>query len=102
MLPNILICGTPGTGKTNTARLLSSELKNKLALTFNHINVGELVEQQGTPFSQKFAEHFHFSGLHDGRDEKFGAFIQDDDKVLRVCGFVLILFFRSWMHWRRP
>lgn len=59
--PNILITGTPGTGKTTTAQLLSA------ALNFSHIEVGKLVKEKG---------------LHDGFDEEFQSFLIDEDRVL--------------------
>ena len=58
--PNILITGTPGTGKTTHADLVASEL----ALT--HLNVGDLVKEHE---------------LHDGYDEEYQAFTINDDKV---------------------
>ncbi|KAI9139444.1 AAA domain-containing protein [Paraphysoderma sedebokerense] len=59
-LPNILITGTPGTGKTTTCELLS------LATGLDHVNVGQLVKDQS---------------LHDGFDDEFQAYIVDEDKV---------------------
>ena len=60
MLPNILITGTPGTGKTTTADLLA-ELSG-----LRHINVSQLIGAQG---------------LHDGRDEQYDCWIMNDDKL---------------------
>lgn len=59
-LPNILITGTPGTGKTTLSELIS------LASNLNHINVGDWVKSKQ---------------LHEGWDEKFQCFIVDEDKV---------------------
>jgi len=59
-LPNILITGTPGTGKTTTCEQVAE------ALGFRGINVGEWVATQN---------------LHSGWDEKFEAHIIDEDKV---------------------
>eukprot|EP00246_Nothoceros_aenigmaticus_P005883 TRINITY_DN1834_c0_g1_i1.p2 TRINITY_DN1834_c0_g1~~TRINITY_DN1834_c0_g1_i1.p2 ORF type:complete len:173 (-),score=30.82 TRINITY_DN1834_c0_g1_i1:1351-1869(-) len=59
-LPNILVTGTPGTGKTSTCSLLAS------ATGFNHVNVGELVKEKK---------------LHDGWDEELQSFIVNDDLV---------------------
>ncbi|MEW5297530.1 MAG: hypothetical protein WDW38_006699 [Sanguina aurantia] len=58
--PNILITGTPGTGKTTT----SVEVARLTG--FSHINVGDLVKSQS---------------LHSGWDEEFQTFIIDEDKV---------------------
>lgn len=58
--PNILITGTPGTGKTQTAQAAAE------AIGFQHINVGDLVKERG---------------LHEGKDEEFDSYILDDDKV---------------------
>ena len=60
-LPNILITGTPGTGKTTTAELLA------LATGFTHINVSELVKSRG---------------WHCGKDESYDSYIQDDDAIV--------------------
>ncbi|KAF1323944.1 adenylate kinase, partial [Globisporangium splendens] len=53
-LPNILVTGTPGTGKTSMCQLLA------------HVNVGDLVKERE---------------LHEGRDEEFDCFVLDEDKV---------------------
>ncbi|KXZ42475.1 hypothetical protein GPECTOR_143g716 [Gonium pectorale] len=58
--PNILITGTPGTGKTTTSELVAQELG------FRHINVGEWVREKG---------------LHSGWNEEFDCFNLDEDKV---------------------
>lgn len=58
--PNILVTGTPGTGKTSTCSLLAS------ATGFNHVNVGELIKDKK---------------LHDGWDEELQCFIVNDDLV---------------------
>ena len=58
--PNILITGTPGTGKTTTS-IEASERIN-----FKHINVGELVAS---------------NGCHLGKDEEFDTLIVDEDKL---------------------
>ncbi len=60
VLPNILITGTPGTGKTETARLASEKTGMK------HVNVGELVKA---------------NNCHEGKDEDFDTYIVDDDKI---------------------
>lgn len=58
--PNILITGTPGTGKTTLSELVS------LALSFKHVNVSELVKEHE---------------LHDGYDAEFDTYILNDDKA---------------------
>lgn len=59
-LPNILITGTPGTGKTTTCELVAQ------ATGFRHINVGDWVKEKE---------------LHQGWDEEFQSYIIDEDKV---------------------
>ncbi|ORZ35953.1 AAA domain-domain-containing protein [Catenaria anguillulae PL171] len=59
-LPNILITGTPGTGKTTMSELLSA------ATSLQHINVGDLVKEKS---------------LHEGWDDEFQCYIVDEDKV---------------------
>ena len=59
-LPNILITGTPGTGKTTTSELLA------IATGLNNINVGTIVKEKE---------------CHEGVDKEFDAFILDEDKV---------------------
>ena len=58
--PNILITGTPGTGKT----LLAKELADRTGMKF--INVGELAEKEQ---------------LYDGWDEELQCHILDEDRV---------------------
>ncbi|KAM7496699.1 hypothetical protein LguiA_021113 [Lonicera macranthoides] len=58
--PNILITGTPGTGKTTTSSSLSE------ATQLRHINVGELVKHKN---------------LHDGWDDKLECYIINEDLV---------------------
>ncbi|KAG1694062.1 hypothetical protein DVH05_022079 [Phytophthora capsici] len=59
--PNILVTGTPGTGKTSMCQQLSERSQ-----LLTHLNVGDLVKERG---------------LHNGRDEEFDCFILDEDKV---------------------
>ncbi|KAI8815664.1 P-loop containing nucleoside triphosphate hydrolase protein [Fimicolochytrium jonesii] len=59
--PNILLTGTPGTGKTTTASLLS------LTLSYPHIEVGALVKQHA---------------LHTGYSAEFDSYYIDEDKVV--------------------
>ncbi|XP_010941354.1 adenylate kinase isoenzyme 6 homolog [Elaeis guineensis] len=58
--PNILVSGTPGTGKTTTCSLLAD------ATRLRQINVGDLVREKG---------------LHDGWDEEFDCHIIHEDLV---------------------
>ncbi|XP_020250840.1 adenylate kinase isoenzyme 6 homolog [Asparagus officinalis] len=58
--PNLLVTGTPGTGKTTTCSLLAD------ATELRHINVGDLVRTKG---------------LHDGWDEEFECHVINEDLV---------------------
>ena len=58
--PNILITGTPGTGKTSTCQLIAE------ATGLRHVNVGDRVKLEE---------------LHSGWDQEFDSFIIDEDKV---------------------
>lgn len=59
-LPNILITGTPGTGKTTTSEMAAE------ATGLTHINVGDLVKAKS---------------LHEGLDTEYDSYILDEDKV---------------------
>ncbi|KAI0053162.1 P-loop containing nucleoside triphosphate hydrolase protein [Auriscalpium vulgare] len=61
--PNIVITGTPGTGKSTHAQLLA----NESPIPLRHINVGDLVKEKG---------------LHDGFDEEWQSYSVDEDKLL--------------------
>eukprot|EP01137_Pigoraptor_chileana_P014534 Opistho-2@69272 len=58
--PNVLITGTPGTGKTTTCEMLAS------ATGLTHINIGQIVKDKE---------------LHTGWDEEYECFVLDEDKV---------------------
>jgi len=63
-LPNILVTGTPGTGKST----LSQAVAERTALTY--LNVGDVIKEKG---------------FHSGKDAEFDAFILDqssEDKLL--------------------
>lgn len=62
--PNILITGTPGTGKTTHADLVASKTG------LNHINVGDLVKRED---------------LHHGYDAEFDTYTLNED---RLCDFL--------------
>lgn len=58
--PNILVTGTPGTGKTTTCALLAE------TTGLTHVNIGDLVKKES---------------LHSGWDDEYECFIIDEDKV---------------------
>eukprot|EP00735_Rhodelphis_limneticus_P007206 TRINITY_DN19710_c0_g1::TRINITY_DN19710_c0_g1_i1::g.3325::m.3325 TRINITY_DN19710_c0_g1::TRINITY_DN19710_c0_g1_i1::g.3325 ORF type:complete len:178 (-),score=31.04,sp/Q54Y03/KAD6_DICDI/57.99/8e-66,AAA_18/PF13238.1/3.6e-31,AAA_17/PF13207.1/2.9e-17,AAA_28/PF13521.1/7e-05,AAA_28/PF13521.1/3.8e+03,AAA/PF00004.24/0.00019,AAA/PF00004.24/3.7e+03,SKI/PF01202.17/0.00046,AAA_33/PF13671.1/0.007,KaiC/PF06745.8/0.0014,KaiC/PF06745.8/5.5e+02,AAA_16/PF13191.1/0.00083,DUF2075/PF09848.4/0.0019,Cytidylate_kin2/PF1 len=59
--PNILITGTPGTGKTS----LGQQLAERAAMKY--INIGDLVKEKG---------------FHEGWDDEYDCYILDEDKTL--------------------
>lgn len=66
--PNILVTGTPGTGKTTTSAALAE------AANLRHINIGDLVKEKS---------------LHDGWDEDFDCYVINEDLVsefIYACG----------------
>lgn len=68
-LPNIIITGTPGTGKTTTSEMLQIAVpRMKL------VNVGTLVKEKG---------------LHDGWDEEWQSWLLNEDKVEEELGPML-------------
>ena len=58
--PNILVTGTPGTGKTTTCELIAE------ATSLRYINVGDWVQK---------------ASLHSGWDTEHESFVIDEDKV---------------------
>lgn len=62
-VPNIVITGTPGTGKSTHAELLVETC----ALPLRHINIGELVKEKK---------------LYENYDSEWETYIVDDDKVI--------------------
>ncbi|KAI3791950.1 hypothetical protein L2E82_05816 [Cichorium intybus] len=58
--PNILVTGTPGTGKTTTSAALAE------ATHLRHINIGELVKDKK---------------LHDGWDDQLDCYVINEDLV---------------------
>jgi adenylate kinase len=61
--PNILVTGTPGTGKTVTASLIAEKAGLK------HVNVGDLIKQHK---------------CYDGHDSALDTDILDEDKLLDI------------------
>ena len=59
-LPNIIITGTPGTGKTSHAELLAERTELK------HISINQIVKDKE---------------CHEGYDEEYQSWIVDEDKV---------------------
>jgi hypothetical protein len=63
--PNVLVTGTPGTGKTTTAQQAAS------GAGLRYINVGDWVKEKE---------------LHDGWDDEFDCYTVDEDKVrTNIC-----------------
>jgi adenylate kinase len=60
--PNILITGTPGTGKTSTASMIGERVE-----FLRHVNVGELIKEHK---------------CYEGRDQELDTNILDEDKLL--------------------
>ena len=61
-LPNILITGTPGTGKSTTAQMLAAQ-----APSMRHIELGALVKDKQ---------------MHQGWDEEYETYILDEERIL--------------------
>lgn len=64
--PNIIITGTPGTGKTSHCELLAERTGLK------HVSVNQIVKDRE---------------CHEGWDEEYQSWIVDEDKV-RFCSLV--------------
>ncbi len=61
--PNIMVTGTPGTGKTTLCEMLAS------STGLTHINIGNLIKEKS---------------LHAGKDEEFDSLIVDEDAEEKV------------------
>ena len=61
--PNILITGTPGTGKTTLAEAVAQQSG------FQHIEIGKWVKELN---------------LHEGWDSELSCYILDEDKVRKI------------------
>ncbi|EIM22073.1 nucleoside-triphosphatase [Wallemia mellicola] len=68
-LPNILITGTPGTGKTTLSQSILESLNraSDQQNQFKHISIGDLVKQKD---------------LHNGYNNEWQCYDVDDDKIL--------------------
>ncbi|RSH94438.1 factor activating pos9 [Saitozyma podzolica] len=71
--PVILITGTPGTGKTLHATLLTSLLADS-PTPLTHIDIGQLVKTRG---------------FHEGFDEEWQSYTVDEDRLLDYLEEVL-------------
>lgn len=69
-LPNIIVTGTPGVGKTSLSILLADKLNEKFQTDkFIHVNVGKIIHEQK---------------LYTNWNEEFDVPEFDDEKVLEV------------------
>ncbi|XP_046549868.1 adenylate kinase isoenzyme 6-like [Haliotis rubra] len=75
--PNILITGTPGTGKTT----LGSEVSQRVG--FNYINVGDVAKQHD---------------LYDGWDDKYQCPVLDEDRVCTMFSFSIFVMFQPFSY----
>ncbi|KZW03002.1 essential NTPase required for small ribosome subunit synthesis [Exidia glandulosa HHB12029] len=62
--PNIVVTGTPGTGKSTTAELIAGSSTN---VPMRHFNISELVKQ---------------NNLYERYDEEWDSYVVDEDKLL--------------------
>ena len=70
LLKNILICGTPGTGKSTLAKLVLEKVNNNnnnKRICYEYVNVGDVCK------AKKFYHSF---------DERLNSFVIDEDKIL--------------------
>lgn len=65
-LPNIIITGTPGTGKTTHCEVLAEKCPE-----LKHLSVNQVVKERE---------------CHEGWDEEYQSWIVDEDKVSAVAG----------------
>ncbi|KAL9653746.1 hypothetical protein ABK040_008634 [Willaertia magna] len=65
--PNILLTGTPGTGKTTIGEAVVKTLQETLNIEFIYLNVSEIAKQE------QFVEEF---------DEERNTYVLDEDKLL--------------------
>ena len=72
VLPNILITGTPGTGKSSLAQAAFASLASK---GFRIVDVTALIMDHE---------------CHEGRDEEFDSLIVDDDRLLDLMEELLV------------
>lgn len=82
--PNILITGTPGTGKTTTSSALAD------AAQLRHVSIGDLVKEKS---------------LHDGWDDELQCYVINEDLVSSFPLELLIpspLYSNYEFHWSFP
>lgn len=79
-LPNIIITGTPGVGKTSHCEMLAERTGLK------HISVNQVVKDEE---------------CHEGWDEEYQSWIVDEDKVgfcLIFCSLSFSFLLASWFY----
>ena len=83
-LPNILICGTPGTGKTTTSQLLYDRLSSLYPSTHPFTTSGAEGEGDGEGGFKllTIGDLVKTHQLHTGHDAEWDAYDVDDDKLL--------------------
>jgi adenylate kinase len=77
-LPNIIITGTPGTGKTSHSELLAERTGLK------HISINDVVKDKE---------------CHEGWDEEYQSWIVDEDKVFFFLAYVFFLLYFFVLCW---